>query len=30
MIMTSDQLAMLCLIDENDDHEEVLYDNDVL
>ena len=30
VIMTSDQLAMWCLIDENDDHEEVLYDNDVL
>ena len=30
MITTSDQFARSCLIDENDDLEEVLYDNDVL
>ena len=30
VITTSDQFAMRCIIDENDDLEEVLYDNDVL
>ena len=30
MIISSDQLVCDVSFDENDDHEEVLYDNDLL